>query len=158
MHENRRYGKLAKKSSRPSGPPRRYPQPLSPSARKGRGNVDNLLCAKCSISRALRPLRTVAEGVGSPLHRARSASRSKPLLWASRRKPKVHGRGGRKRHRLGEFWSHLFSSKQHEPLVCAALTEVSANCARRRCSALARRAPAPEVPSCTEHGARVGRS
>src|SRR3954465_14865688 len=108
MHENRRYGKLAKKSSRPSGPPRRYPQPLSPSARKGRGNVDNLLCAKCSISRALRPLRTVAEGVGSPLHRARSASRSKPLLWASRRKPKVHGRGGRKRHRLGEFWSHLF--------------------------------------------------
>src|SRR4051794_30308558 len=47
------------------------------------------------------------------------------------RKPKVHGRGGRKRHRLGEFWSHPFWSTQHEPLARAVLEEVSANCAQR---------------------------
>ena len=64
MHESQRYGKLAQKSEecRPTMKLRQVRHPnghgrgfgnqsteFSPGGRKDRGNVDNLLCAKCVV-------------------------------------------------------------------------------------------------------------
>src|SRR5436190_2257848 len=103
MHENGRYGKLTEKPAPSTA--------LSPPRPKGRGNVNNPLCAKCSISRAHRSLRIAAEGVGSFLHRARSASRSKPLPGAVGGSRRFAGEVDESATGSVNFWSRPFRAR-----------------------------------------------
>ncbi len=92
------------------------------------------------------------------LHRARSASRSKPLPRAVGGSRRFTGKVDESATGSVNFWSDTFVVHGSRALFRTAFAEVSANCGKGVRQPLAPSLPGLYLPSCSEHGARVGRS
>src|SRR6476659_1027499 len=91
------------------------------------------------------------------MRRARSASRSKPSREVVRGSEKPVGSVDESATGSVNPWSRPFEQAGQSAIRCGP-SEVDANCVLLFLSDLARLHAADYVPSCTEHGARVGRS